>query len=234
MALDDTKLSEALPSEARGHSRSGLSALSARWRAARERYGKRAVAILLYRLFFQWPRLRAKAVRLKLRLLVRSEIATTVRFGKDVFVTIPGGFLAIGHQTFIGDRCFIEVSPNPHAEVRIGAHCFFAHDIHIGAYQEITIGENVRVAEFVSLRDSSHNYQDRNRYIYQQADSMGTLKIGNDVWIGQGAIILGSPNGTIIGDGAVIGAHSVVKESIPDYAIAVGAPARIVGYRSDA
>jgi acetyltransferase-like isoleucine patch superfamily enzyme len=89
----------------------------------------------------------------------------------------------------------------------------------------------VRVAEFVSLRDSSHNYQDRNRYIYQQGDTMGTLSIGNDVWIGQGAIILGSPDGTFIGNGVVIGAHSVVKESIPDYAVAVGAPARIVGFR---
>lgn len=226
---EDAKLTEVLTTASSG--RVGFARVSSRWREARERYGHRAFAILFYRILFQWPRLRAKAVRLKLTLLLRSEIAATARFGKDVYVTIPGGFLAIGDQTFVGDRCFIEVSPNPHAEVKIGARCYFAHDVHIGAYCDITIGENVRVAEFVSLRDSSHNYQDRNRNIYQQGDTMGTLSIGNDVWIGQGAIILGSPDGTFIGNGVVIGAHSVVKESIPDYAVAVGAPARIVGFR---
>lgn len=55
------------------------------------------------------------------------------------------------------------------------------------------------------------------------------LKIGNDVWIGHGVIIL--PNVTEIGDGAVIGAGSVVSKNIPPYAVAVGHPVRIVRYR---
>ena len=202
-----------------------------RIKAARERYRSRAFAVLLYRTLFQWPRLRSRAIRLKLRLLLRSEIASTVRFGKDVFVTIPGGLVAIGEQSWIGDRCFIEVSPNPQAQLSIGSNCYFAHDIHIGAYKEIVIGDNVRVAEFTSLRDTSHNYRERSQPINQQGDDVGKLSIGDDVWIGQGCIVLGSRVGTVIGRGAVIGAHSVVKGSIPEYAIAVGAPAKIVGYR---
>lgn len=54
-------------------------------------------------------------------------------------------------------------------------------------------------------------------------------EIGNDVWIGAGAIIL--PTCRVIGDGAVIGAGANVNKNIPPYAKVVGNPSRIVGYR---
>ena len=52
--------------------------------------------------------------------------------------------------------------------------------------------------------------------------------IGNDVWIGENAFI---KQGVTIGNGAVIGAHSVVTKDVPDYAVVVGAPAKVVKYR---
>ncbi|MFE4759415.1 CatB-related O-acetyltransferase [Bacillus mycoides] len=54
--------------------------------------------------------------------------------------------------------------------------------------------------------------------------------IGNDVWIGAQAIIM---KGISIGNGAIIGAGSVVTKDIPPYAIAVGNPAKIIKYRFD-
>lgn len=54
------------------------------------------------------------------------------------------------------------------------------------------------------------------------------IRIGNDVWIGAGAIIMA---GVSIGDGAVIAAGSVVSKNIPDYAIAGGNPAQIIKKR---
>jgi len=202
-----------------------------RVRAAHGRYGARALLIAFYSLVCKWPRLRSMAIRLKIRLLLKSEIAATAGFGKDVVFMIPGGFLAIGGDTWIGDRCYLEGWPNPPAEIRIGVNCYLAHDIQLGAFKSLVIGDNVRIAEFTSLRDSTHNYKDRTRNINQHGDAIGQLLIKDDVWIGQGCLIQGSLDGTVIGQGAVIGSHSVVKESIPDYAIAVGAPARVVGYR---
>ncbi len=55
------------------------------------------------------------------------------------------------------------------------------------------------------------------------------LKIGNDVWIGESAVIF--PNVTEIGTGAVVAAGAVVNKDIPPYAVVVGNPARIVRYR---
>ena len=58
----------------------------------------------------------------------------------------------------------------------------------------------------------------------------GDTVIGNDVWIGHNATIL---PGVKIGDGAIIGAYSVVAKDIPPYAVAVGNPVKIVKYRFD-
>ncbi len=54
------------------------------------------------------------------------------------------------------------------------------------------------------------------------------VQIGNDVWIGARAIVMGNLK---IGHGAIIGAGSIVTKDVPDYAIVVGVPARIIRYR---
>lgn len=55
------------------------------------------------------------------------------------------------------------------------------------------------------------------------------LRIGNDVWLGEGSIVM--PNVGQIGDGAVIGAGAVVNKDVPPYAVVVGNPGRVVRYR---
>ncbi len=58
----------------------------------------------------------------------------------------------------------------------------------------------------------------------------GTLRIGNDVWIGNGVCVV-SKRDVTIGDGAIIGARAVVTRDVPAYAVVIGNPARIVRYR---
>jgi len=58
----------------------------------------------------------------------------------------------------------------------------------------------------------------------------GNVVIGNDVWIGSHVVIL---SGVSIGDGAVVGAYSIVAKSVPPYAIVAGNPAKLIRYRFD-
>lgn len=69
---------------------------------------------------------------------------------------------------------------------------------------------------------------DRAKRVAPDAVDTGPTIIGNDVFIGIGAIVLG---GVTVGDGAVVGAGAVVTKSVPPYAIVAGNPAQIVRYR---
>ncbi|MEP9353633.1 CatB-related O-acetyltransferase [Xanthobacter sp. KR7-65] len=60
--------------------------------------------------------------------------------------------------------------------------------------------------------------------------SVAPVRIGNDVWIGQGAFVA---SGVTIGNGAVVGALSCVTRDVPPYAIVAGNPARLIRYRFD-
>jgi virginiamycin A acetyltransferase len=60
--------------------------------------------------------------------------------------------------------------------------------------------------------------------------SKGSIKIGNDVWIGRSAVIL---SGVTIGDGAVIGANSLITKDIGPYTIVGGNQGRLIKYRFD-
>lgn len=200
-------------------------------RAARQRYGSRAFVLLMYRALFLWPRLRSRAVAWKLRVVLGASIGLNVRFGKHVFVGLPAGAIEIGANATVNDRCRIEVTASPPGRVSLGANCYLAPDVHVISTGSVQIGDNVQIAEFTSIRDTSHNYRARDVTITRQGDTLGHIRIGCDVWIGKGCLILGAPHTVVIGNGAVIGAHSVVKDSIPDYAIAVGSPARVIGYR---
>ena len=63
---------------------------------------------------------------------------------------------------------------------------------------------------------------------YDFAQGRFSRVIGNDVWIGGGAILL---EGVFIGDGAIIGAGSIVTKNVPPYSIVLGTPARVAKYR---
>ena len=54
------------------------------------------------------------------------------------------------------------------------------------------------------------------------------IEIGNDVWLGRNVIIT---NGSNIGNGVIAGAGAVITKDVPDYAVVVGVPARIIRYR---
>lgn len=109
------------------------------------------------------------------------------------------------------------------ASLVIGKFCSFADDVKI-----FTGGNHrsdwVTTYPFAALKK---RWPEAN-HIVGDPCSKGKVTIGNDVWIGYGATIM---SGVSIGDGAVIGANSVVAKDVPAYAVAVGNPARVVKMR---
>ncbi len=101
----------------------------------------------------------------------------------------------------------------------IGANCILATD------SCLTIGRDVLIAAFCYLAaGGNHVYRDPDQPIIRQGFvSKGGIGVADDVWIGSHTTVL---DGVRIAKGAIIGAHSLVNQSIPSLVIAWGQPAR--------
>ena len=96
---------------------------------------------------------------------------------------------------------------------------------HIYATHNITIEENVLIANFVYISDNIHSFVDINiPIIKQNIQQKNTVNIGAGSWIGEHVCIIGAS----VGKHCVIGANSVITKDIPDYCVAVGSPAKII------
>ena len=126
----------------------------------------------------------------------------------------------------------------------IGEGTYFAGNSRDGvdARQNITIGKYCQIADNVRFFDVRNhpcirhpkyvaNFPTDNLFGGEGSEVEGDFKIGNDVWIGENAVIMSN---TEIADGAIIGAYAVVKGYVPPYAIVVGNPGKIVKFRFDA
>jgi virginiamycin A acetyltransferase len=102
---------------------------------------------------------------------------------------------------------------------KIGRYCSFA----VGAYRF----NGNHPMRFRSMHP--YFYNPAFGYVEQELISRTELVIGNDVWIGQNAIIV--PDVMKIGDGAIIGAGAVVTKDVPDFAVVAGNPAKVIRYR---
>ena len=136
-------------------------------------------------------------------------------------------------KVFVGRRC----SGNPHIysnmrsdRVEIGNYCSIGPDViiipaqgHIPAKEY----EQLHVSTFPLAALRRDGWKDNYGLPQKKGDF---VKIGNDVWIGARAIILPS---VVIGDGAIVGAGSVVTHDVPPYSVVAGGPAKILRYRYD-
>ena len=109
--------------------------------------------------------------------------------------------LSIGNNTFIGEKCIF--------------NCF----------ETIVIGNNVVTADNINFITNTHNYEDIIKPINEQGGEARPIIVGDGSWIGINSTIL---DGTVIGKNCVVGAHSLVKGSFPDYCVIAGAPAKII------
>ena len=111
------------------------------------------------------------------------------------------------------------------SQVRIGAFAY------VGAYcclGDVTIEDDVLIGSGVSIMNGSkqHGIERLDIPVREQPGEWPKITIGSDTWIGDRAIVMAN-----VGCHCVIGAGSVVTKPVPDYAIVVGVPARVVGDR---
>lgn len=113
--------------------------------------------------------------------------------------------------------------------VEIGDDLFVAVNVSLNGHGGIKIGNKVLIARDVNIWTSNHTFSDIHIPIADQGYILAPVSIWNDVWIWSNVVILAGVN---IGDGVVIWAWSVVTKNIPDYAIAVWNPARVIKNRN--
>ena len=135
-------------------------------------------------------------------------LADRVELNREVLVEVlEGGSVSIGEGSYIQPRVIIT-----------------------SAVQPISIGRRVLAASYCAFYSYDHGIVASSRIVDQPLVSKGPIVVEDDVWLGAGVKVLAN---VTIGQGAVVGAGSVVTKDVPAGAIAAGMPARVLKYRTD-
>lgn len=111
-------------------------------------------------------------------------------------------------------------------KIKIGKNVSIGQNFHIVAYDDILeIGDNVVISGNVFVSNCDHSYQEKDKYLYNQPIIKKHTQIGNNCFIGYGAVIQA---GTVLGKQCIVGSNSVVRGEFPDYCVIVGSPAKII------
>jgi phosphonate metabolism protein (transferase hexapeptide repeat family) len=141
----------------------------------------------------------------------------------------------LGPYSAVGERVILR-------EVTVGDFSYFerhAEAIYttIGKFCSIAANTRINALEHPMERATTHKVSYRpNEYFrflgvdqgFRERRRGKPVNIGNDVWIGHGAVVMPDVN---IGDGAIVGANAVVTRDVPAYSIVAGVPARVLRLR---
>lgn len=137
-------------------------------------------------------------------------------------------FITLGNRVMVREGSWLAAVPltgsdNVHLTLEDGAT--LGHFNHVFATKSITIEKDVLTADKVYISDNLHSYEDVSIPIIKQPiKQCKPVVIGEGSWIGENVCVIGAS----VGRHCVIGANAVVTKDIPDYSVAVGAPARVI------
>jgi acetyltransferase-like isoleucine patch superfamily enzyme len=171
-----------------------------------------------------------------------------VIFGQNVVLRHPHK-IRIGDNVVIDDNCLLDAKGTSNQGITIGSGVFVGRnsilsckdgDITLGdganvgfncelfSASRVTIGKDTLIAAYCYVIGGDHDFTDASRPVLEQGRRSKGILVGAGAWLGAGAKIL---DGVTIGDRAIVGAGSVVRQAVPDGAVAVGVPARVIADR---
>lgn len=169
------------------------------------------------------------------------KVGQGVVFGRNITLRHPHK-ITVGANSFIDDNAVLDAKGSANEGIRIGENAYIGRNtilsckegsIYLDDYcnisancsllseSEIRLGKYCFLAgECYLVAGGNHNISNTSTPImFQPSLTKGGIKIGEDVWLGAGVIVL---DGVAIGKGSVIGAGAVVAASLPEYSYAVG------------
>jgi len=169
------------------------------------------------------------------------KVGKGVVFGRNITLRHPHK-ITVGGNSFIDDNAVLDAKGSANEGIRIGENVYIGRNtilsckegsIHLDDYcnisancsllseTEIRLGKYCFLAgECYLVAGGNHNISNTSTPImFQPSLTKGGIKIGEDVWLGAGVVVL---DGVAIGRGSVIGAGAVVAASLPEYSYAVG------------
>ena len=150
-------------------------------------------------------------------------IGRDVKIGRNVqFSVTDGGSVRIGEGTEIKDNCVIVAK---RGSLVIGKNSFIGWGSIICSNQEISIGDDCLIAEFVTIRDQNHGTSLDGGPFRQQPMKISPINIGDNVWFGAKASVLA---GCSIAANSIVAAHCVVNKDVESQVIVGGIPASII------
>ena len=134
--------------------------------------------------------------------------------------TPPYRLFSLGDYSVIESFACIN---NAVGDVVIGDHTRIGlHNTIIGP---VEIGNNVNLAQGITVTALNHNFSDANKRIDEQGVSTNPVTIEDDVWVGANAVIL---PGVTIGEHCVVAAGAIVTKDVPPHSLVAGVPAKVI------
>lgn len=142
-------------------------------------------------------------------------------FSINTFTVDKGCAIKIGRRAILEKNSEIICK----GQIIIGSSFSLNKYSRIVSHELITIGDNVIIAQFVSILDHDHKYKRIDNQLRFEGYKTQPITIGNNVWIGDKVTIC---KGVNIGNNVIIAANSVVTHNIEDNCVAAGSPCKMI------
>jgi len=206
---------------------------------------------LIYTLFASLGGALGLACRRLLYPKIFAAVGKNTNFGKNIGIR-GAAKISIGNNVAIDDNCFLDargsggrivigdnviisggtvLRTRDGGELRVGDGCSIGRSCQLGTQSKLVLGNDILLAAYVYISAGGRHRFDgpETAIIKQGLDPSQGVEIGDGCWLGARTTVL---DGVAVGQGTVVGAHSLVTKSLPAMVVAHGTPARVTKSRA--